>query len=575
MNNDRITDDKYKGNYTGFPNEPITLKCGDYQCTNSVKLMYGDDKKIFYFPQPITITKLIRNIKMKTIKVELSFRRFNKWETITIDKDIISKFKSITLLSKFGILVTDDNAKGLVQYLHTLEVLNEFVIPCMDSISSFGYVEGKGFVPYCDNIDFDRQTEFKNLFESIQQKGEYREWVEKVKPLMAHSKILNAVICSSLASVLIKPLGGLSAFVHLYSTESGSGKTSALNIAGSVWGNPEKYNTTFNSTAVSLELYAGVLNELPLLIDELQLQNDSKNQKHFNPYLLTTGEGRNRANKELGIRENFYWKNFTITTGETPLSNSSGGAGEHNRIIEFEINGLTDLFPSLAEAGEMFNFTRTHHGHLGKRFTDWLYSNPDNLKQAEFFLNHYEKKLVELGVTGKQSRSGAFILTANTLIVNYTFINDNDNYFDSFDYRALLLSPEWLAEYLKSEQKVDIVARAYETLCNEITVNSNKFVHKYRYKNNTTGADETGSSSVVSELYGLYDRTDENNITVYINKIIFDRLCSNNKFDPRSILSGLKRKNLIKTSKNRNTMMKWIDNCYTSVVCLYIKVEPQ
>jgi uncharacterized protein (DUF927 family) len=567
MNNDINAQNGYSGNYTEFSGQPFSLKCGDYECNK--KIYFNDGKKGFCFPHPITISKIIQNINQNTEKIELAFKRRNNWQRIIIDKDVIATSKSITKLSLKSILVTDDNAKGLVQYLHLLEVLNEDTIPIMDSVSNFGYIEGKGFVPYYENIEFDRKTDFKSLYESITQKGNYVEWVKKIRSLMNFSKYLNTVICSSFASVLLKPMNGNPFYVHLYSTESGTGKTVALHIAGSVWGNPENYKTTFNSTVVGLELYASVLNQLPLLIDEFQLQNDDNNQKHFNPYLLTNGTSKNRATKELGLCENYKWYNTIITNGESPLSNMSGGAGEHNRIVEFEIDKLTDLFPSESHASEVSDFINEHHGHAGRKFVEWLYSDKKHKEEVDYYLKSFKKKLIELGITGKQSRSGAFILTANKLLVKYTFFNDNDT--DMFDYSTLLLTPEWLAEYLKTEQKIDITTRAYDIICDWIALNRNKFIHRYIGKDYDTGAEKEFTTNVNGDLFGEYDRTDIENVIVYINKSIFDKVCKENKFDSRSILSGLKRKNLIKCAEKRLTISKRIDNVSTRVVCLFVK----
>jgi hypothetical protein len=550
------TPENYSGKFTEFHNQPIRLLCGDYKCDETISLTV--DKKTFTFPHPIIITKFIKNMSQKTMKVELAFRRYEKWEYITVDKEVISKSKTITSLSAFPIMVTDDNARGLVAYLHSLERLNEKNIPMILSTSSFGYVPDEGFLPYCDNIEFSEKVEFRRIFESIKQTGDLKYWISNLSILFQHSKILNTVVSASFASILLNPIGGQPFFVHLHG-ESGTGKTAALYIAASVWANPEKYKITFNSTPVSMELFAGVLNELPLCINEYQLKNDNKNQKHFNPYLLAEGEGKSRANKGLGLQETFYWNNVIITTGETRLSSESGGSGELNRVVEFEINKTDDLFQSSQLAGSFYEFTKNNHGYAGKAFVKWFYGNKNNLKTAKDLVEKYECELLSFGISSKQARAGAFILTANKLINSLFFKND-----------SLLLNSDWLAKSLKTEHTVDITLRAYEKLCDWITINYNKFIHKYNYVVEETGIKKVVTSPVNNDCYGEYDKTDENNIIVYIIKSVFDKVCEEYKFDPRSVLSGLKRKNLIKCSKDLHSITKRIDGCVARVVCLYI-----
>jgi uncharacterized protein (DUF927 family) len=386
---------------------------------------------------------------------------------------------------------------------------------------------------------------------------------------MKYSKILNTVICSSFASILLKPINNTKPFfVHLWSAVSGNGKTSASYVAASVWGNPELYKISFKATPLGMDSCAGIFNELPLIVDELQLLNNENNEKKFNPYLLTSGESKTCSNIYFGVQETYFWNNVIITSGETPLTSIGGGAGEHNRIIEIEIEEKNEIFENKQTISNALKFINTNYGHAGKKFVEWLYSKQENMSIAENYVNDFEKKLTELGITGKQSRSGAFILTANTILINYSFFNDNET--DIFDYSALLLTPEWLAEYLKTEEQIDITTRAYDIICDWIALNNNKFIHRYIGENDNTGIKKE-SYNVNGDLYGEYDLTDPNNIVVYINKLIFDKICKENKFDSRSILSGLKRKNLIKYSENRLTISKRIDNIPTRVVCLYVK----
>jgi uncharacterized protein (DUF927 family) len=568
MNNDINAQNGYSGNYTDFPNQTITLKCDKYECNKKINL--NDGKNIFYFPHPITITKIYHSLNTKKEKVEIAFRVRGKWKHVTVDKEVIATSRKIISLSSDGVAVTEFNAKGLVQYLYCLQILNESKIPYINTIKKFGYIKENGFVPYCDDIEFPKLNETERIFESVQQQGTYSEWLNEILPLMKYSKILNTVICSSFASILLKPINNTKPFfVHLWSGKSGNGKTSASYFASSVWGNHQLYTTSFKASPLGMDACAGIFNELPLIVDELQLLNNENNEKKFNPYLLTSGESKMCSNIYFGIQGTYFWNNIIITSGETPLTSIGGGAGEHNRIIEIEVKEKNEIFENEQTINNALKFINTHYGHAGKKFVEWLYSNEENVKIAENYVETYTKKLIELGITGKQSRSGAFILTANNILVNFSFFNDNET--DIFDYSALLLTPEWLAEHLKTEKQVDITTRAYDIICNWISLNNNKFIHRYIGIDDETGIKKETYPNVKGDLYGEYDITDPNNIVVYINKLIFDKICKENKFDSRSILSELKRKNLIKYSENRLTISKRIDNIPTRVVCLYVK----
>ena len=94
------------------------------------------------------------------------------------------------------------------------------------------------------------------------------------------------ILAASFASVLLEPLNCLPFFVHLWGVDSGTGKTVALMVAASVWGDPAvgSYIKTFDGTVVGQEKTAAFLNNLPLCLDELQLAKDSRGRTNFDVY---------------------------------------------------------------------------------------------------------------------------------------------------------------------------------------------------------------------------------------------------------------------------------------------------
>ena len=86
------------------------------------------------------------------------------------------------------------------------------------------------------------------------------------------STTARVILAASFASPLLEVLGALPFFVHLWGVDSGTGKTVALMLAASVWGDPAvgAYIKTFDATVVGHEKTAAFLNHLPLCLDELQ-----------------------------------------------------------------------------------------------------------------------------------------------------------------------------------------------------------------------------------------------------------------------------------------------------------------
>ena len=159
---------------------------------------------------------------------------------------------------------------------------------------------------------FDGDAAYSNIFRAIKEsKGNFEEWLKVAKKCRRESLVARIIISASFASVLVRFVGALPFFVHLWSCESGTGKTVALMVAASVWGNPEPgtYIQSFNSTSVGHEKMAAFLNNIPMCIDELQLSKDHHGNSRFDVYQLAQGVGRTRGNKTGGVDRTPTWSN--------------------------------------------------------------------------------------------------------------------------------------------------------------------------------------------------------------------------------------------------------------------------
>lgn len=185
-------------------------------------------------------------------------------------------------------------------------------------------------------MEFDGDANFRTYFESVKEHGSFEKWVNMAREIRQGKIYSRLILAGSFASVLVKKLGGLPFFIHLWGgTESG--KTVGLMLAASVWANPEvgRYIHTFNSTAVGREKSAAFVNSMPLIIDELQIVKDKK-EFDKDIYMLSEGAGRTRGNKTGGVDQTPTWANCILTSGEMPLVGQGSGGGAVNRIIEVE-----------------------------------------------------------------------------------------------------------------------------------------------------------------------------------------------------------------------------------------------
>ena len=522
-----------------FQAQSMELNTGDWHADEGGIWKYGNNANqiVWACTHPIMPIQRMRSIDTGELKYRLAFHRGygenRPWNDVIIEaSDMLSPTEIVKKLAPRGISISGgDRAKAMVDYLRDMCDANYENIPEVKSISRMGWND-EGFSPYVGGIAFDGASAFYNIYNSIKQAGTMDAWLAEALDARKHSITAKIVLAASFAAPLIEPLGVQPFFVHLWSTASGTGKTVAQMLGASVWANPTiggAYFPTFRSTSVGFEMIAGFLHSMPLFIDELQLAKDSQGKVRFNVYELASGTGKLRSNKSLGLNYTPKWNICFITSGETPMVSDTDGEGAMNRVIEIECYAGESV---IADGHRTANAVKENYGHAGKAFVDALLDGADKGNILESvkakivpIYDGFFEKCMESDTTGKQANSAAAILTADKLATDWIFHDGNN------------LTLDEIAEFLKTKERVSLMDRGYDILCDWCAVNANK-LRGYR-------EDDKG------ECYGVI----EDNVA-YIFKNIFDKVCADNKIDSRAILSHLKTKGLIQTSTKGYTKSK-------------------
>lgn len=521
-------------NPTNFSDQPLELNAGEWICDDFGVKKLTDKGEVVACSHPIMPIERLVNIDTGEEKLKLAFSRGKKWREVIMGKDILSTASSVAKsLAPKGVLLTSENAKHFVQYLCDMEGQNEDVIPERKCVTRLGYMGDEGFAPYVDGLIFDGDVNYRTIYNAITTHGKYEEWHKVALECRKMSLTARIMLASSFASVLVQPLGALPFFVHLWGVDSGTGKTVALMLAASVWGDVTigKYIQTFNSTQVGQEKTAAFLNNLPLLIDELQLSKDSRGNSKFDVYQLAQGVGRTRGNKSGGVERTPTWANCILTTGETPLVHGSSGAGALNRVIDIECKASEAV---ITDGMRISSALKKHYGYAGKIFVLKLYSD-NNVDKAIEIYQEYFKALSERDTTEKQAMAAAIILTADKLCCEWMFGDMPP------------LTVDEIADFLQTKQSVSAGERGYQFICDWVAMNSNKFS-----KDNKT-----------MDTYGMIDDD-----WVYINNSKFRSVCEDEGFNSTALLSWLKNNNLIQTQGKNNVVMKRINGVRSSFIVL-------
>lgn len=273
-------------NTTQFSGQPLELDAGDWEADD---LGVGRDSGWGHqvaCPHPVLPVERLVNIDTGVEKLRLAYRKGKNWREIIVDKSTLASAQKVTALADRGISVTSETAKAFVQYISDLENLNYDRLPERKSIGRLGYIPGEGFSPYVEGLLFDGDASFRDLFGAVRAQGEWETWLKTARACRAMSITARVMLAASFASPLLEVLGALPFFVHLWGVDSGTGKTVALMLAASVWGDPAvgSYIKTFDATVVGHEKTAAFLNHLPLCLDELQLAKSGRGPAQFDVY---------------------------------------------------------------------------------------------------------------------------------------------------------------------------------------------------------------------------------------------------------------------------------------------------
>lgn len=525
----------YIDNVTNFTNQPLELNAGDWEADDSgifKKNGYNDEVAC---PHPIMPVERLVNIDTGEEKLQLAFRKGTIWRKIIVSKTVLASSNKVTELAGSGIAVTSQNARAFIQYISDMENMNYYLIPEKKSIGRFGYIPDEGFSPFVDGLIFDGDVNFKAMFQTVRSRGSETKWLETAAEVREMSTTVKIILAASFASVLLEPLNCLPFFVHLWGVDSGTGKTVALMVAASVWGDPAvgAYVKTFDGTVVGMEKTAAFLNNLPFCLDELQLAKDSKGRTTFDVYKLAQGVGRTRGNRSGGVDLTPTWRNCILTTGESPLTGTASGAGAVNRVIDIECKSAQAV---IKDGMRISGAVKRNYGFAGRKFVERLYQ-PGVIDQVSERYRELFRILSDRDTTEKQAMAAAAIILADELACQWIFSGQQP------------LTIEQVSEFLASKAAVSAGDRGYKYLCDWVTQNSNKLCGRSENPNiEVLGALEDGRA--------------------YIIRSVFERILQDAGYSTAAMISYLKQENLIETRGRANTRGKRINGIPTECFCL-------
>lgn len=307
-----------------------------------------------------------------SLLVAESFRRNadgNEWRLVLAATDLDGNAREIEIpredlgnasavvkrLASAGIRVDFRRQDDLTQYLSACNPAGREV-----RVAHVGWFDlpdgGRAFVTpdrYICAINLRERLVFhqdgeSRLAEAMVEKGTLGSWKKHVAKPLVDNDLAVFLICYalgvSLASLIKVQQGGVNVW-----GQKGRGKTTLLEVTGSVWGNGvdpaagegrsmvRSWNTTYNGLEAQASAHRGV----PLLLDELHLAPREVLDK--GAYLLTQGEGKSTMNSDRSARPTHRISTGFISAGEKSYRSAlererlSAYGGMLVRFVDIEI----------------------------------------------------------------------------------------------------------------------------------------------------------------------------------------------------------------------------------------------
>lgn len=210
----------------------------------------------------------------------------------------------------------------------------------------------------------------------------------------------NATMLSSFMAPLMCFTGQSGVTFSIFSTASGTGKSSVLKVAQAVWGHPKTGVNSLNDTANSVTKKLGFLGHLPLYWDEIR---GDKRTIEGVVYQVIFGLGQGSEKKRLDssarMQRSGYWDTLVTTASNLRITDHidqiirDTNAGRA-RVFEVEMPPVPQQGTASTEFDWAIKALEANYGGIGESFAKYLAANEGSIR--DLVRGHQETFSTEL-----------------------------------------------------------------------------------------------------------------------------------------------------------------------------------
>jgi hypothetical protein len=317
-------------------------------------------------------------------------------EFVIPSNTIMSKQETLKALAEQGVFSMhgQETDNALHAYLRSVVTEYTYSRATQQVPDTYGWQKDGTFVlnnicyqPSGSPLRVAASSDLLNLNEITRPTGTLAKWRNAVEMFVAKEKYdvlfgLTTAFGAPLMELVGKGLNGL--VIHLQSRETGTGKSVSLSLASSVYGHPQRYGVSVNTSEIATYHRMGSLHSLPLVMDEVT--NRMREAKSGDPEWITrllmditTGKGKERleASTITERRNVTTWATLALLSSNTSILDALGSRnyttkGEMMRMLEVGMHNALELSPSEVKVLESLN---ENYGVAGAQYIRWLVQN--------------------------------------------------------------------------------------------------------------------------------------------------------------------------------------------------------
>jgi hypothetical protein len=210
--------------------------------------------------------------------------------------------------------------------------------------------------------------------------GEIAHWITAGKLITDQNRpALDAIVASSFGAPLVKFTSQTGLLMSCYSLESGIGKTTALKVAQSVWGDPVRGMQGLTDTQLSVIRKMSELQALPLYWDELKTEEDTKKFVNLT-FQLSSGKEKSRLTQNIEQRDLGTWQTMLVSASNESLIDFITGSTKMTtaglyRVFEYEVTPGVGGQIRPTDAQRILGKLHDNYGLVGLEYAKWLGQN--------------------------------------------------------------------------------------------------------------------------------------------------------------------------------------------------------